>query len=60
MALWTMVETAFGPEVRLFDPERDVCGLTFEEARTIIVNGYKYHIEDWLNYTEEEFLEREQ
>lgn len=60
MALWTIVETSFGPDLRLFDEERDVRGLEFEEARNIIVLGYKFHIEDWMGYTEEEFLEREQ
>lgn len=56
---WALAETAFGPDIVPFDPETDARGLTFEEARTIIVKGLQYTIRDWLEYTEEECIARE-
>jgi hypothetical protein len=56
-----IVETAFGPDLRLWNQDVDDCvGLTFDEARHLIVTSFELSAQDWRNYTEEEFLEREQ
>jgi len=55
---WVITETTFGPDLRPFDDNFDLRGLSFDECKRIIINGYRYEIEDWENYTEEEFIER--
>lgn len=54
---WIIYETPLGPNLRLWQYEDDEAGLTFEECRTLIITGYKLYIQDWENYTEEDFLE---
>lgn len=55
---WVIVETAFGPDLRLVDPEIDgnFRGLLFEEAKHLIITGFELSAQDWRNYTEEDFL----